>query len=127
LALLFAQKQYFDLALRHRSAQLELTRQVGRLPGEDEKAFAGRVERLEQVVEEMRTVVGTSENRFAIYSEGLAANPLARAQLRLNLGLAARAVDDVLLRSHPDLYGVDGLRLLLKLLLHTGRAQAARD
>jgi hypothetical protein len=41
--------------------------------------------------------------------------------------LAGKAIDDVLLKSHADLYGVDGIRLLLELLLRTGRAQEARE
>jgi hypothetical protein len=52
---------------------------------------------------------------------------MLRAKLALQLGLAAKALDGVLLRSHADLYGPEGLRLLLELLLLTGRAEDAHD
>jgi tetratricopeptide (TPR) repeat protein len=127
LALLYAERQFFDLALAHRRTQLRLVRQAGRSAGEDPTAYAARIERLEEAVEEMERIVFASENRFLVRSQTLAGNPLARARLALRLGLAGKALDDVLLRSHADLYGVEGLRLLLELLLHTGRAQDARD
>ena len=75
----------------------------------------------------MRNAVQDSENRFIVGSEGLSADPLARARLAVRLGLAGTALDDVLLRSSADLYGVEGIRLLLELLLMTGRVQEARE
>jgi hypothetical protein len=126
LARLFAQRQYLDLALRHRTAELRLVRAAGALPEEDEAAFAARIERLEQAVEQMRAVVQTSENRFVVRTDTLSGDPLARARVALDLGLGGQALD-VLLRSQADLYGVEGLRLLLELLLTTGRAEDARD
>lgn len=126
LALLYADAQFLDLALKHRSAQLVLARKVGRLPGEGPGAFADRIEGLAKAIEEMESVVQDNENRFVVRSGGLAGSPLARARLALDLGLAGKALD-VLLRSHADLYGAEGLRLLLDLLLLTGQAQDARD
>jgi tetratricopeptide (TPR) repeat protein len=127
LASLYTERRYLDLALRHRRTQLRLTRQAGRLPGEKPVVFADRLGRLERMVEGLQRVVEDSENRFVVRTHSLAADPLARAQVALQLGLAGKALDGVLLRSSPDLYGVVGLRLLLELLLHTGRAQDARD
>jgi tetratricopeptide (TPR) repeat protein len=54
----------------------------------------------------------------------MAGDPFGRARVARNLGLAGKAID-VLLKSHPDLYGEDGLRMLLDLLLSTGQADAA--
>jgi hypothetical protein len=127
LALLFAQQDHLDLALHHRKAHLDLVRRAGPQPGEDQAAFRSRLGPIEQAVEQLQTVVEDSENRYFIRTQSLAANPLARAQVALQLGLAGKALDEVLLRSSPDLYGVEGLRLLLELLLTTGRAQDARD
>jgi hypothetical protein len=127
LGLLFAERQHFDLALKHREIQLRLTRRAGRLPGEDAVAFRERLGRLEQIVEQVRRTVEDSENRFVVRSFNLAGKPLERARLAVQLGLTGKALDEVLLRSSPDLYGVEGLRLLLELLLSTGRAQEARD
>jgi tetratricopeptide (TPR) repeat protein len=126
LAQLYTERQFLDLALQHRRAQLRLARTAGPLPGEDEDARARRLDNLEQAVEQLLRTVQDSENRFVVRSHGLAAEPLARARLALQLGLAGKALD-VLLRSHADLYGVEGIRLLLDLLLLTGRAQDARD
>jgi tetratricopeptide (TPR) repeat protein len=127
LARLFQERGYLDLALRHRRAELELARRAGPLPGEDGEAFAGRLEGLEEALREIEATVMTAENRFVVHSDTLAADPLARARLAVSLGLAGKALDEVLLRSHPDLYGIEGLRLLLELLLRTGRAADARD
>lgn len=127
LAQLYAEQQFTDLALRHRVLQLRLLRRAGPQANEDKAAYYDRVQRLQEAVEKIERTVQDNENRFVIGSDYLAANPLGRARLALRLGLAGKAVDEVLLRSHADLYGVEGLRLLLELLLLTGRAQEARD
>jgi tetratricopeptide (TPR) repeat protein len=127
LATQFLEQGQYDLALQHREAQLRLTRASGPAAGEGREAFARRLEQLTQAVEAIRGVVLDNEARFLVHSDGLAGSPLARARVAVQLGLPTKAVDDVLLRSHPDLYGIDGLRLLLDLLLQTGRAQSARD
>jgi hypothetical protein len=127
LANLFDEINYRDLALLHRSRQLELERDAGRRPGEDESAFTTRMERLEKSVDEARKTVETNQNRFVVHSQTLSAKPLERARLALELGLAGQALDDVLLRSQPDLYGVEGLRMVLDLFLHTGRVAEARE
>jgi hypothetical protein len=123
---LFAEVEFLDLALRHRKTNLDLVRRAGRRPGEDEAAFQGRLQHLEQGIERIERVVQDNENRYFIGTQKLAADPLARMQLARKLGLAGRALD-VLLRSSPDLYGIEGLQHLLDLLLHSGRAQDARD
>ena len=43
-------------------------------------------------VEQTRGVVQDSENRFVVRSQSLAADPLARARLALELGLAGKAL-----------------------------------
>jgi tetratricopeptide (TPR) repeat protein len=127
LALLYTESQYLDLALRHRKIQLRLTRRAGRRPGEAQATFDSRLAQLESGVAQLEALVQESEYRYAVRTESLGADPLARANVALQLGLAGKALEDVLLRSSPDLYGVEGLRLLLELLLSTGRAQDARD
>jgi tetratricopeptide (TPR) repeat protein len=126
LALLYVEARYLDLALRHRNAQLRLTRRAGRLSGESQAAFDSRLEQLKQVAEQLESVVQDSENRYFVRTQSLAADPLARARTALQLGLGGKALEDVLLRSSPDLYKAEGLRLLLELLLSTGRAQEVR-
>jgi tetratricopeptide (TPR) repeat protein len=103
LARLFQERGYLDLALEHRRAELELARRAGPLPGEDGEAFAGRLHGLEEAFREIEAAVMAGENRFVVHSDTLAADPLARARLAVELGLADKALDEVLLRSHPDL------------------------
>jgi hypothetical protein len=43
----------------------------------------------------------------------------------LQFGLVAKA-QEVLLTSHPDLYGAEGIALLLRILVQTGQVEAAR-
>src|SRR5205085_7697810 len=69
-------------------------------------------------------VVQDAENLYLVRTYGLAGEPLNRARIARDLGLAGKAID-VLMRSHPDLYGVAGLKLLLDLLLGTGQADSA--
>ena len=127
LARLHAEAGHFDIALKHRERQMRLVRERGRLRGEEESLFAERLSRLDKAVGEMRDLVQDAQNRFAVRSYRLTGEPLARARLALQLGLAETAVDDVLLRTHSDLYGVEGLRLLIELLLEMGRVQEVRD
>src|SRR4029077_5217739 len=105
LARLYSEMKYDDLALRHRDAFLALIRKAGRSPREEPGAFAQRIERLEQSVDLLRNRVQDSENRFAVRTQSLKGDPLARARIAVEFGLVGKAIDDVLLRSHQDLYG----------------------
>jgi hypothetical protein len=127
LALLYTQRRYLDLALSHRARQLHLTRAAGPVFGEEPSAFARRLERLEGLVDVLEREVQDQENRFVVRAHRLADNPLARAQVALDLGLAGKALDDVLLRSQFLLFGAEGARLQLQLLLMTGRAEQVRQ
>jgi tetratricopeptide (TPR) repeat protein len=125
LALQLADTGRLDLALLHREAQLRLVRQARRPTGADPAGHAESLARLERGVAQMRKALQDAENRYFVHSQSLAGDPLSRARLAVQLGLSGKAVD-VLLKSSPDLYGVAGLRLLLDLLLLTGRAEEAR-
>jgi hypothetical protein len=115
-----------DIALRHSAAHLRLTRAAGPTPGEDGAIFAECLALLEREERRLRDFVDDAEKHFLVRSYRLTGEPLARARLALQLGLASKAINDVLLRTHSDLYGIEGLRLLIELLLDTGRAQDAR-
>ena len=127
LAQLYGERGYLDLALRHRAAQVRLTRAAGPLGGESRPAFEERCEALEGLVGELERDVQDRANRFVIRTQALSDNPLARAHVALGLGLAGTALDDVLLRSQALLFGVPGARLQLELLLVTGRVEQARQ
>ncbi|MDB5309319.1 MAG: hypothetical protein JWO38_3521 [Gemmataceae bacterium] len=125
LAGVFADHLFLDLSLRHRRAQLRLARRAGPYPGESPEAHAERLNRLAELTGQVEYAVQDAENRFVVRTQALAGDPLARARIALGLGLAGKALD-TLLQSHPDLYGTDGLRLLLDLLLQTGQVAEAR-
>jgi tetratricopeptide (TPR) repeat protein len=126
LAALYAERQYLDVALEHRRAQRALLRRGKPLPGESAEAFAHRRGQIESLVQELEGLVQERQNTFAVRSASLH-DPLPRAQLALNLGLARTALDDILLKSRVLLFGTGGARLELELLLLTGRAEEVRE
>jgi hypothetical protein len=127
LAALYEERQFLDVALEHRRAQLALLRRGKPLPGESAAAFAQRCARLEEQVLDLENRVQDRENAFAIRAASLRDNPRGRAEAALGLGLPRKALDDVLLKSRVVLFGFEGARLELELLLLLGRAAEARD
>lgn len=125
LAAVYADRPFLDLALQHRQAHLRLARRAGPYPGEPAPDHAARLARIAEAAEKLEYAVQDQENLFLVRTHTLAGDPLARARIAVGLGLGGRAVD-TLVKSHPDLYGADGLRLLLDLLLQTGQIAEAR-
>jgi hypothetical protein len=125
LAGLYAERGFLDLSVRHLQAQFRLVRRKAPAPGESADAHSERVGRLGDALAQAENAWQDAENRLAVRSYGAAGDPLARARAAVRLGLPGRAID-ILTESHADLYGVEGLRLLLELLLWTGRAADAR-
>jgi len=126
LAILLAERQYYDAALDHRRAELRISRGAGRRAGEDADAFTRRLDEMARRVREMEKQVQDAQDKFVIDSQPLRDNPLAKAELALRYGLARQALEDVLLRSRVELFGSLGARLELELLLMLGRAEEAR-
>ncbi len=125
LAVVLTRRNALDLAQRHSGVALRLMRRAGPLPGETAESFAERVQKLAAAHEELEAAVFNAENRFLVRSFGLSGDPLLRAKIAAEQGLPQKAID-VLLASHPDLYGGEGLSLLADLLLQTGQAAACR-
>jgi len=91
LAGAFGERQLVDLELHHRREQLRLGRR-NYIPGEAPEARAERFARLEEAIHQIERTVQDSENRFLVYTHALAGNPLERARIARNLGLANRAI-----------------------------------
>ncbi len=121
----FLRRNVLDLAYLHAAEALRLVRRAGPSAGETAEAFAERRDRIAALVAQLEATVQTAENRFLIRTAGLSGDPLARATIAGELGLVQKAVD-VLVKSHPDLYGPGGLKLLADLLLQTGQASECR-
>jgi hypothetical protein len=125
LAEVFDRSGAADLASRHAAEALRLIRRAGPQPGETGEAFAKRIASAGAVVGLLESKMLDAENQFLIHTTGLSGDPLTRARIAVQLGLKQRAID-LLLKSHADLYGTDGLRLLADLLLQTGQAAECR-
>jgi hypothetical protein len=114
------------MAVPHRRAQLRLARQAGPGLGETKAAFDERLSALTSDLEEMENELQDAENRFVVQTHGKAGEPLLRARIAFGLGMPGKAIE-TLAGSNADLYGVEGLRLLLELLIWTGQAADARS
>jgi tetratricopeptide (TPR) repeat protein len=125
LATLYSERMYLDAALAHGREAVRLTGR-GPQPGEGSVDLRLRLAQEQKRLEELEQVVRDRRNDFAIRSQSLSGNPLARAQLALDMGLPLVALDEILLRSPVQLFGGEGARLELELLLLFGRAEEAR-
>lgn len=126
LANLYAEAGANDLALRHRRAVLRLVRSAGRQPGEPLEQFAEREKAELERFTAIEKLVQDGQSRFVIRTDRMGGDPLARAQIASNLGLHGKAIE-VLTSSHADLYGSEGLQLLLDLLLVAGQPADVRS
>lgn len=125
LASVLIRRNALDLAYRHAAEAARLLRRAGPVPGEPAAAFAERLRLAAERAEQLEVAVFDAQNRFVVRTHGLSSDPLARARIAGELGLPQQAID-VLLASHPDLYGAEGLSLLADLLLQTGQAAECR-
>ncbi len=128
LAALYTERNYLDAALGHYRAALDRVRQDGPGPGEGADDFSRRLRSLEEGVEQMEQAVQDRQNEFAVRTQGLPpSDSLGRARAAVQLGLARKALDEVLLPSQDVLFGAAGARMELELLLLLGRPEEVRD
>jgi tetratricopeptide (TPR) repeat protein len=125
LADLYRERGYLDAELGHRQALARLAVEQGAAPG-DEDAI-DRIALLKQAADALERAVQDRRQLFAVRSRSLSDNPLARAREALGLGLALEALDGVLLKSRAVLFGTEGAKLQLQLMLELGRAGPARE
>lgn len=115
----------WDIAWTHAQQVLHWQRQMGPLAGEDAAAFQQRCAQWQELAAQIEQQLRDNENRFVLRSSGLAGQPLLRARLAAQLGLYETALE-VLQSSSAELYGPEGVVLLLELLVQTGRIAEAR-
>jgi hypothetical protein len=125
LARLFLRRSAIDLAHRHALAASRLLRRGGPQVGESPEVHAVRANQLGELAGSLETAVMDAENRLLVRTAGLTGDPLARARTAAELGLTQKAID-ILVASHPDLYGATGIGLLADLLLQTGQMAECR-
>ena len=121
LARLYWSQGALDLAHHHAADALRITRRNGPASGESHDAFNQRLARDVEFVDRLETAVMENENRLIIMTAGLSGDPLSRARIARQLGLHQKAID-TLMKSHPDLYGSEGIELLIELLIATGQS-----
>src|SRR5262249_9074011 len=127
LAELYGKHKYLDVALDHYRHKVRLTDRHGPREGETSAAFAARRKSEQDALGRLERRVHDQKNQYNLRSRPLSGEPLRRADLALELGLPRTALDDVLLRSGVLVFGGDGARLELELLLMLGRPHAVRD
>jgi hypothetical protein len=125
LADLYHERGYLDAELVHRQALTRLAREQGAAPGDEDAV--DRIALLQKDADELERRVQDNRQLFVVRTQSMGANPYARALEALGLGLALEALDGVLLKSQVLLFGPEGARLQLELLLTLGRAEQARE
>jgi tetratricopeptide (TPR) repeat protein len=115
----------WDVAWDHAQKVLRLQQRAGPVAGETVSAFQQRCAQWQELAAQIERQLRDNENRFVLRSSGLAGQPLARARLAAQLGLYETALE-ILQSSSAELYGPEGVVLLLELLVQTGRIAEAR-
>jgi hypothetical protein len=116
-----------DRALDHLRARLRIAEQEAKKPGPNARPAAERQPGLRAQVEELAALVRQSENVYAVNTEGNTdpSKVFERARLAARHGLARKALE-MLLDSHPAIFGKGGAIMQLDLMLQAGRAFEVR-
>jgi hypothetical protein len=122
LSILYGERMFLDAALEHRRRAQDLMRRGD----ETQNEFSDRVKAQSDAVQRLEQLVQDHRNEYAIRSKSMAGDPLGRARLALELGLAQLALDEVLLQNAVQSFGGEGARLQMELLLQLGRAEVVR-
>ncbi len=127
LAQLYSEEGQTDRALDHARARVRIAEQeaAGRGPGA--AAAADRLPALRSDRDALEDVVRRAQKVYATNAEGLAdpSQVANRARLASRHGLSRQALE-MLLASHPDIFGKYGTQLLLELMLQAGLAYDVR-
>jgi tetratricopeptide (TPR) repeat protein len=118
---LYFEHGFRDAALDHLREVLRLARAAGPVSGETAEVFDKRIRQMEESTRGLEREVRDSINDFIFQAQKMSAEPLPKARLALSMGLARRALEDVLMQSQMVLLGGEGLRLQVDLQLMLGR------
>jgi tetratricopeptide (TPR) repeat protein len=124
LSALYLDMGYFDLALRHRRAHLELFRKAGSQSNEESASHLQMRDQLDKELTMLADTVDKLERWHAENAAGL--RVLDRARMAAHKGLTDKA-RQLLVESDVSAFGPQGTVLELKLLLRTGRAKDVRE
>jgi hypothetical protein len=127
LAALFETRGFLDAALEHHRAALRLAQRAGPLPIEDPDAFARRMEQRQRAVKALERLVNDRKNEFTLQTRDLGSEPLRKAEMALNQGLARLALEDILMASSILLLHGEGVCLQVRLQLLLGRIESVRS
>jgi hypothetical protein len=127
LAALLETRGFLDAALEHHRAALRLAQRAGPLPTEDSDAFARRVEQRQRAVKALERLVNDRKNEFTLQTRDLGSEPLRKAEMALNQGLARLALEDILMASSILLLRGEGVCLQVRLQLLLGRIESVRS
>jgi tetratricopeptide (TPR) repeat protein len=122
---LYSERDYLDMALDHREEELRIGERAGQRVGESAEEHALRLELLTRDIARREKLVHERRDKYATGTRALVGEPVQKARLALNLGLAREAMDEIL--STPgERLGVIGIKVELELLLELGRTEEAR-
>ncbi|HEY7330360.1 MAG TPA: hypothetical protein VH592_22160 [Gemmataceae bacterium] len=127
LSYLYGAANALDQSLEHRQAEARLSRQAGPRPGESAAEFTYRIELMDNDHAKLVKLVQNKTKEYDSVFHSLQGDCVAQARMALQLGLARRAVEEILLSSPADLLGAPGIRLELTLLLSLGRVHEVRS
>ncbi len=124
LAELYQKMGLMDLALSHWLERVRLLRAVGPMPQEDADAFAERLEQMQDMVDALQKQVRDAIHLHETHTFKL--DVFGKALKAHEMGLPGHALD-LLLRSQYEVFGTEGARLELQLLLTAGRVKELLD
>jgi hypothetical protein len=126
LATLYEALGFLDASLDHRRIALRLARRGGPLRGEAPAVFDQRMEQWQRAVTQLERLVNDRKNELTLQTRDLGSEPLRKAQIALNKGLARVALDDILATSSILLLHGEGVCLQVRLQLMLGRIESVR-
>jgi hypothetical protein len=127
LAQLYSEQGQMDRSLDHTRARVRIAEQEVARRGPGAAAAAERLPALQADRDALEGIVGRSQDVYAANTEGQTdpSKVVSRARLASRHGLSRRALE-MLLESHPAIFGKSGAQMQLELMLRAGRAFEVR-